>query len=53
VPRRFLDVGAKKGDLQAHPPKDDSLTIFMGVNDEDYDGIEDFISCASGQGHSR
>jgi len=40
-----LDQGAKKVVMSA-PAKDDSLTIVMGVNEEDYKG-EDILSCAS------
>ena len=42
----ILDGGAKKV-IYSAPAKDDSQTIVMGVNQEDYDGSEDFISCAS------
>merc|ERR1712024_249025 len=42
----ILDGGAKKV-IYSAPAKDDSQTIVMGVNDEEYDGSEDFISCAS------
>jgi glyceraldehyde 3-phosphate dehydrogenase len=42
----IIDGGAKKV-IYSAPAKDDSLTIVMGVNQEQYDGSEDFISCAS------
>jgi glyceraldehyde 3-phosphate dehydrogenase len=42
----ILDGGAKKV-IYSAPAKDDSLTVVMGVNAGDYDGSEDFISCAS------
>ncbi|EEC46192.1 glyceraldehyde-3-phosphate dehydrogenase precursor [Phaeodactylum tricornutum CCAP 1055/1] len=42
----IIDGGAKKV-IYSAPAKDDSLTIVMGVNQEAYDGSEDFISCAS------
>merc|ERR1711939_786043 len=42
----ILDGGAKKV-IYSAPAKDDSQTIVMGVNQEEYDGSEDFISCAS------
>ena len=42
----IIDGGAKKV-IYSAPAKDDSLTIVMGVNQEVYDGSEDFISCAS------
>jgi len=42
----ILDGGAKKV-IYSAPAKDDSQTIVMGVNEADYDGSEDFISCAS------
>merc|ERR1711971_759467 len=40
------DGGAKKV-IYSAPAKDDSQTIVMGVNQEEYDGSENFISCAS------
>jgi glyceraldehyde-3-phosphate dehydrogenase type I len=40
-----LDTGAKKVVMSA-PAKDDSLTIVMGVNEEDYKG-QPILSCAS------
>merc|ERR1712084_218649 len=42
----ILDGGAKKV-IYSAPAKDDSQTIVVGVNNEEYDGSEDFISCAS------
>ena len=42
----ILDGGAKKV-IYSAPAKDDSQTIVMGVNEGEYDGSEDFISCAS------
>jgi len=42
----ILDGGAKKV-IYSAPAKDDSQTIVMGVNEEEYDGSENFISCAS------
>merc|ERR1711981_14774 len=42
----IIDGGAKKVVYSA-PAKDDSQTIVMGVNQEEYDGSENFISCAS------
>jgi len=42
----IIDGGAKKVVYSA-PAKDDSQTIVMGVNQNEYDGSEDFISCAS------
>merc|ERR1712003_567893 len=42
----IIDGGAKKV-IYSAPAKDDSQTIVMGVNQEVYDGSEDFISCAS------
>ncbi|GAX15346.1 hypothetical protein FisN_8Lu366 [Fistulifera solaris] len=42
----IIDGGAKKV-IYSAPAKDDSQTIVMGVNQGDYDGSEDFISCAS------
>eukprot|EP00538_Stauroneis_constricta_P008987 CAMPEP_0119569902 /NCGR_PEP_ID=MMETSP1352-20130426/42964_1 /TAXON_ID=265584 /ORGANISM="Stauroneis constricta, Strain CCMP1120" /LENGTH=378 /DNA_ID=CAMNT_0007619535 /DNA_START=16 /DNA_END=1152 /DNA_ORIENTATION=+ len=42
----IIDGGAKKV-IYSAPAKDDSQTIVMGVNEETYDGSEDFISCAS------
>jgi glyceraldehyde 3-phosphate dehydrogenase len=42
----ILDGGAKKV-IYSAPAKDDSLTVVMGVNQGEYDGSENFISCAS------
>jgi len=42
----IIDGGAKKV-IYSAPAKDDSQTVVMGVNQGDYDGSEDFISCAS------
>merc|ERR1719251_131397 len=42
----ILDGGAKKV-IYSAPAKDDSQTVVMGVNQEEYDGSEDFVSCAS------
>merc|ERR1711981_367267 len=42
----IIDGGAKKV-IYSAPGKDDSQTIVMGVNEDEYDGSEDFISCAS------
>merc|ERR1712037_223972 len=42
----IIDGGAKKV-IYSAPAKDDSQTIVMGVNQGEYDGSEDFISCAS------
>lgn len=42
----ILDGGAKKV-IYSAPAKDDSQTIVMGVNQDEYDGSENFISCAS------
>jgi len=42
----ILDGGAKKVVYSA-PAKDDSQVVVMGVNDEEYDGSENFVSCAS------
>jgi len=42
----IVDGGAKKV-IYSAPAKDDSQTIVMGVNQEEYDGSENFISCAS------
>ena len=42
----IIDGGAKKV-IYSAPAKDDSLTIVMGVNQDEYDGSEDFVSCAS------
>jgi glyceraldehyde 3-phosphate dehydrogenase len=42
----IIDGGAKKV-IYSAPAKDDSQMIVMGVNDDEYDGSENFISCAS------
>jgi len=42
----IIDGGAKKV-IYSAPAKDDSQTIVMGVNEAEYDGSEDFVSCAS------
>ena len=42
----IIDGGAKKV-IYSAPAKDDSQTIVMGVNQDEYDGKENFISCAS------
>jgi len=42
----IIDGGAKKI-IYSAPATDDSQTIVMGVNQHEYDGSEDFISCAS------
>jgi glyceraldehyde 3-phosphate dehydrogenase len=42
----IIDGGAKKV-IYSAPAKDDSQTIVMGVNADEYDGTEDFVSCAS------
>merc|ERR1739844_878666 len=42
----IIDGGAKKV-IYSAPAKDDSQTIVMGVNAGEYDGSENFISCAS------
>jgi len=42
----ILDGGAKKV-IYSAPAKDDSQTIVVGVNEDEYDGSEDFVSCAS------
>merc|ERR1711957_968081 len=42
----ILDGGAKKVVYSA-PAKDDSQVIVMGVNQGEYDGSENFVSCAS------
>merc|ERR1719295_131128 len=42
----ILDGGAKKV-IYSAPAKDDSQTIVMGVNQDEYDGSENFVSCAS------
>merc|ERR1711966_136808 len=42
----IIDGGAKKV-IYSAPAKDDSQTIVMGVNANEYDGSENFVSCAS------
>jgi glyceraldehyde 3-phosphate dehydrogenase len=42
----IIDGGAKKV-IYSAPAKDDSQTIVVGVNEGEYDGSEDFVSCAS------
>merc|ERR1719183_2385889 len=42
----IIDGGAKKV-IYSAPAKDESQTVVMGVNQDEYDGSEDFISCAS------
>jgi len=42
----IIDGGAKKV-IYSAPAKDDSLTVVMGVNQGDYTGADNFISCAS------
>merc|ERR1719396_76339 len=42
----IVDGGAKKV-IYSAPAKDDSQTIVMGVNQAEYDGSENFVSCAS------
>merc|ERR1712194_230607 len=42
----IIDGGAKKV-IYSAPAKDDSQTIVMGVNENEYDGSENFVSCAS------
>lgn len=42
----IIDGGAKKV-IYSAPGKDDTQTIVMGVNQDEYDGSENFISCAS------
>jgi len=41
-----IDAGIKKVIFSA-PAKDESLTIVMGVNEAEYTGQTDFVSCAS------
>ena len=41
-----VDAGIKKVIFSA-PAKDDSLTVVMGVNQDDYKGQTDYVSCAS------
>merc|ERR1739845_127154 len=42
----ILNGGAKKV-IYSAPGKDDTQTIVLGVNHGEYDGSEDFVSCAS------
>jgi glyceraldehyde 3-phosphate dehydrogenase len=42
----IIDGGAKKV-IYSAPAKDDSQTIVMGVNQDEYDGSKNFISCTS------
>merc|ERR1712127_424810 len=42
----IIDGGAEKV-IYSAPAKDDSQTVVMGVNEGDYDGSENFVSCAS------
>jgi glyceraldehyde 3-phosphate dehydrogenase len=44
--KAHVDGGVKKVIFSA-PAKDDSLTVVMGVNQEDYKGQTDYVSCAS------
>merc|ERR1712232_1321143 len=44
--KAIIDGGAKKV-IYSAPAKDDSQTIVVGVNEGEYDGSEDFVSCAS------
>ena len=44
--KAHADAGVKKVIFSA-PAKDDSLTVVMGVNAEDYTGQTDYVSCAS------
>ena len=44
--KAHVDGGAKKVIFSA-PAKDDSLTVVMGVNPDDYKGQTDYVSCAS------
>ena len=44
--KAHVDAGVKKVIFSA-PAKDDSLTVVMGVNENEYSGQTDFISCAS------
>lgn len=44
--KAHVDGGVKKVVFSA-PAKDDSLTIVMGVNQEDYKGQTNYVSCAS------
>jgi glyceraldehyde 3-phosphate dehydrogenase len=42
----IIDGGAKKV-VSSAPAKDDSQVVVMGVNAHEYDGSENFVSCAS------
>merc|ERR1712127_894784 len=44
--KSHVDAGVKKVIFSA-PAKDDSLTVVMGVNQEEYKGQTDYVSCAS------
>jgi len=44
--KAHVDGGVKKVIFSA-PAKDDSLTVVMGVNQEEYKGQTDYVSCAS------
>merc|ERR1711990_679425 len=44
--KAHVDAGVKKVIFSA-PAKDDSLTAVMGVNQEEYKGQTDYVSCAS------
>merc|ERR1719223_1509514 len=44
--KAHVDAGVKKVIFSA-PAKDDSLTVVMGVNAEEYTGQTDYVSCAS------
>jgi len=44
--KAHVDGGVKKVVFSA-PAKDDSLTVVMGVNADDYKGQTDYVSCAS------
>jgi len=44
--KAHVDGGCKKVIFSA-PAKDDSLTVVMGVNQEQYTGQTDYVSCAS------
>ena len=44
--KAHVDAGVKKVIFSA-PAKDDSLTVVMGVNEADYKGQTNYISCAS------
>merc|ERR1712071_367814 len=44
--KSIIDGGAKKVTYSA-PAKDDSLTCVVGINEDEYTGQTDYISCAS------